>query len=403
MKPRAFRILFFSPFIHPEPISTGRYNTHLVRSLVARGCSVEVVASHPLYPRWRPTFSDETLPGVTIHRGGLHVRYPRSNLPRRMVLESWYFVHALHQARKLKHDVSAAVVVLPPMLFVPALRRLFPDLPLIGIVHDIQGIMARSADSRVRRLASVVIRSRERSAFQICDRLIALSESMRMQLIEEYGVAEEKIRLHYPFVTMPVVLPDRETLAALLPSEQINIVYAGALGEKQRPYELLQFFRELCRLRADVVCHVFSSGPIFEELQQKAAEESRIRFHGLVSDEQLPELYARSTVQIVPQASGTDAGAFPSKLPNLIASGVPLFVICDAGSELHRVVEETGIGVRAQGKSPSQWARKLATHLDELAGQNRCHSQMRMRQYVERMFNVERVTDSILECLTGAR
>jgi hypothetical protein len=38
-------IILFSPFIYPEPISTGRYNTHLVKALQLQGCHVEVVAS----------------------------------------------------------------------------------------------------------------------------------------------------------------------------------------------------------------------------------------------------------------------------------------------------------------------------------------------------------------------
>ncbi len=65
------RVLFLSPFFYPEMISTGKYNSYLVKVLVNRGYSVDVVASHPLYPDWKPKISKADLQGCTIHRGGL--------------------------------------------------------------------------------------------------------------------------------------------------------------------------------------------------------------------------------------------------------------------------------------------------------------------------------------------
>jgi len=399
MSSQAPRILFLSPFFHPEVISTGRYNTHLVRSLIDRGCEVEVVASHPLYPDWRPAFSDETLPGAVIHRAGLRMRYPRANLPRRAVLEAWYFTHALRHARQLRCGIGGIVAVLPPMLYMPALRRVFAGVPLVGIIHDIQGIMARSADSTARRMAAVPIRALERHAFQACDRIVALSQAMARQLVETYGIPEWKIRVHYPFVTASKGAAGSDALRDQLPPGLRHVVYAGALGEKQRPHELLAFFRLLCRRCSDVACHVFSSGPFWEEMRRlnENAGISNIHFHPLVPDEQLPELYARSAVQIIPQAEGTGAGAFPSKLPNLLAAGVPVFAICDPHSELARVLDETEAGAHVAWKDPEAWVRELAVLLGHLDKEDHAARRLRLSDYVARHFGVERVVDDILE------
>ncbi|HHH35323.1 MAG TPA: glycosyltransferase WbuB [Gammaproteobacteria bacterium] len=394
------RVLFLSPFFHPEAISTGRYNTHLARALAARGCAVEVVASHPLYPDWRPVFSDATLPGIRIHRGGLRLRYPRANLPRRAVLEGWYFTHVLRQVRRLRSDVHGVVAVLPPMLFMPALRSMLPGVPMVGVVHDIQGIMARSADSRVRRGAAVVIRALERRAFRACDQLIALSRAMAGQLTEACGIPQARIRVHYPFVTTPPGDEAGTALQALMPPDRRHVVYAGALGEKQRPFELLAFFQALCKLRPDVTCHVFSSGPLHEAIRRRneSGGSPAIHFHGLVPDEQLPELYARSTVQVIPQAEGTGAGAFPSKLPNLLQAGVPVFAICDAASELARVLDETGAGMHVGGDDPHAWASSMAALLSRLEGEDRDARRARLSEYVARHFNIEHLVDDILAC-----
>ena len=400
------KILFLSPFFHPEMISTGRYNTHLVRGLVEQGCDVQVVASHPLYPDWKPTPSSEGLPGVTIHRGGLGVRYPRSNLLRRAILECWYMVHAGRWAWRLRKEVDLVVAIFPPELFMFPLRRILsPGIPIVGVVHDIQGIMARSADSRLRRFAGALIGRLERRAFRSCDRLICLSRSMAQALIERYGADPGRVEIHYPFVT--TVLEGGEStdaLAAHFPADRLHVVYAGALGEKQRPHELLNFFQALCRKRSDVMCHIFSSGPFFEALRHAQAGHSSgecIRFHGLVPDKQLPELYARSTVQVIPQAVGTGAGAFPSKLPNLLHAGVPVFAICDPHSELARVIEETGIGAHVSGADTEAWAKALAGLLDRLAGMSRGETRNAMADYVARHFGVEQVGAAILETVPG--
>jgi len=399
------KILFFSPFFYPEMISTGRYNTYLVQGLVDHDCEVEVVASHPIYPDWKPTRSTAQLPGARIHRGGLQMCYPRSNLLRRAVLECWYLYHATRITWRLRKQVDLVVTVFPPELFMFPLRLLLPrSVPIVGIVHDIQGIMARSADSRLRRLAAILIRFLERRAFNVCDRLICLSRSMEQQLIENYGTAASKTRVHYPFVTAESGDEEGQALQALFPPDRLHVVYAGALGEKQRPHELLGFFQALCRMRDNVMCHVFSSGPFYENIRRANERDGNpaIRFHGLVPDEQLPELYARSTVQVIPQAEGTGAGAFPSKLPNLLQSGVPVFAICDPHSELAQVIEETGIGAHVGGSDVEFWASAISKLLDQLAGRRREEMRRAARSYVQQNFSVDQVISSILDLMPKA-
>jgi len=399
------RILFLSPFFHPELISTGRYNTHLVKGLIDHGCEVEVVASHPLYPDWKPARSTAQLPGARIHRGGLGMRYPRSNLLRRAVLECWYLIHATRIGWQMRKEIDLVVAVLPPELFMFPLRLFLPrGVPIVGVVHDIQGIMARSADSRLRRLAAILIGSLEKRAFKACDRLICLSRSMEQQLVESYGADATKTRVHYPFVTAEPGGAVGNALQAHFPSGHLHVVYAGALGEKQRPHELLSFFQLLCRRRDDVMCHVFSSGPFFEEIRHSHELDGSpaIRFHDLVPDEQLPELYARSTVQVIPQAKGTGAGAFPSKLPNLLYAGVPVFAICDPHSELASVIEETGIGAHAGGGDVEVWVGAMVELLDQLVGRSREEMRQAVRGYVDQHFSVDQVTASILGALAAA-
>ena len=64
------KAIFLSPFFYPEMISTGRYNTRLVMTMIARGVEVDVVTSYPMYPDWRPKYTQAIIDGAKIYRGG---------------------------------------------------------------------------------------------------------------------------------------------------------------------------------------------------------------------------------------------------------------------------------------------------------------------------------------------
>jgi len=324
------RVLLLSPFFFPELISTGRYNTWLARALVKRSVKVTVVTSFPLYPVWKPILIKDSVSGIDTHRSGLYVWYPKSAIGRRLVLEIWFGVYALFWSVKLRNKIDTVVTITPPGLFLPYIRKVLPKhVSLIGVVHDLQGVMAKATHGWTRKIIARMVSKLERRALSTCDKLICLSKSMKQVVTESYWIDKRKCNVHYPFPTLADKERSRSDLEAYFPEGFHHVVYAGALGEKQRPRELLEFFKQLCQRRKDIMCHVFSAGPYFKLIQKEmqVLRTDRLFLRGLVPEEELAELYERSTVQVIPQAGGTAAGAFPSKLPNLFATGVPVFAI----------------------------------------------------------------------------
>lgn len=342
------RIVFLSPFFHPEAISTGKYNRYVAQELVAEGAELHVVCSHPLYPNWRPEHSDVTMDGMTIHRGGEHLHYPRSVLLRRAVLEAWFTWHALRTVLPLRDSVDMAVAVFPPSLFFYFLPFILPKrVRKVGIVHDLQGVYARAKKGMLSGLISAFIRHVERGAFAACDSLLFLSRYMRDECQNNYGLNADRLRVCYPFVTIESPLENQgKSLEAELPAGLKHVVYSGALGEKQNPNALLDLFMAAAVRMPDVCFHMFSAGPIFEELVKRVRDGmGRVQMHPLVDEADLPELYSRSTVQFIAQAEGTSGGSLPSKLPNIVASGAAVFCICDPGSEIADLLAGTGTAV----------------------------------------------------------
>jgi glycosyltransferase involved in cell wall biosynthesis len=385
------KILFLSPFFHPEAISTGRYNGYLARALVEAGFHLDVLTSHPLYPDWKPKASKATMAGATIYRGGLSIRYPASAVLRRIVLELWFACHVVWSLLLRRKRYEVAVMVFPPVCFALLSRRLFGAKKVVGIVHDLLGVMATTQSGFVRRLIAKVVRFAEGKAFQSCDRLICVSQAMKEIVIRDYGIPAGNLIVRYPFPTLGDASAG-DSLKSLFDSDFIHVVYSGALGEKQRPKDLVDLFKAVCAANPRVACHIFSRGSSFEALQRGAggaANPGRVLFHDLVPDESLAELYMRSHVQIIPQAEGTGAGAFPSKLPNLLAAGVPVFAICDSDSELALAIKESGCGLATDSRDLQHLARTLADFIGTVAGPE-SHPQRResLSRYVEEKFSL---------------
>ncbi|MEO0973457.1 MAG: glycosyltransferase, partial [Pseudomonadota bacterium] len=313
-----------------------------------------------------------------------------------LMLEGWYAWHVRRALRAQADKATLIVLILPPVAFALTLGALGRQGRVVGVVHDLYGIMATSSSGWPRRLVAKAIGWVERLVLQRCDRLIALSSSMREVLHRRYAVADERIRVAYPFETLGELEHTSDALAPVLPDGQLHVVYSGALGEKQMPELLLAVFARLVDAHDHIVCHVFSAGPKFDALRQSpTSRHERLRFHPLVAEAHLCELYARSTLQVIPQAPGTGAGAFPSKLPNLIAAGVPIFAICDDDSELAQVIREANAGEVLSSDDPTRIAEGLARSLAAVQDEAREARRQRLCPYVDQHFRVCGLLDKL--------
>jgi hypothetical protein len=346
-----------------------------------------------------PRSSVEQLPGMEILRGGRNVRYPLSAPLRRLILEIWFSCHTLYIAWKYRDRFDRVIAVFPPSLFFYLLRLILPASVIrIGIVHDLQGVLGLSGGGLLKRLFAKGVRHVESIGFKACHRLILLSEGMKTRVLDDYGIDPARCSVHYPFVSEVYAGVTGARLTQDFVPGFKHIVYAGALGDKQAPFSLLALFEALVRSREDVVCHLFSRGPLFEKVQAAVAAdvEGRILCHDLVAEDDLPELYARSSLQIIPQKPGTSDGAFPSKLPNLLAAGVPVFAITDKGSELEKLLAATGTCCSISTWDHAELLPALHAFLDGTAEHSHVERARELTSVIAALFSIENLVAEIL-------
>lgn len=394
---KAKQVVIYSPFFYPEPISTGKYNTYLAKAISKRGSRVEVIASHPLYPNWIPRSSSYELQDVVVHRGGAFIRYPRRDILRRLVLEAWYSWHTIISTWRWARNSDIAVFVFPPVFFSVFVKPMLRSkCRVVGIVHDLQGLMMHSGVVTGKGIVGRMVLAAEAYALRQCDQVVCLSRSMAEVVTGQLGLDGKRCEVCYPFV-VPQESTSRDSLAQMFAEGYIHVVYSGALGKKQMPGFLLEVFEAVCERRSDIVCHICSRGARFEELVEKRRADlaERIVFHDLVPEDQLGELYQRSDVQVIPQAPGTGTAAFPSKLPNLAAAGVPIFAICEHASELADITARCGGAVSAP-VGISSVADEMINFIDESRRLSHEARRESVKEYVGELFSVERIVDAVL-------
>ena len=383
------KIVLISPFFYPEPISTGKFNTDFALKLQQEGHQVTVLCSHPFYPEWKTRYSSEKLDGITIIRGGQKIKYSKKTSLRRVVLEIWYAFFILRNIKKHQNKIDIIIPVFPPSLaFYCASFFIKKEIKKIGIIHDLQIIYSSQKKGFLNKMITFFIKRVEKSCFKNCDTLIFLSEEMKKVALNIYKISKSKCQVQFPFTTI-IDKPLSDNLKNILPNNQHNIVYSGALGEKQNPKELLNVYDYISKKIPNTSCYFFSQGPIFEELK-KVNSNKMIQFHPLVRKEDVQELYARSSIQIVPQSPNTSKGSLPSKLPNILASGTKILVITDKNSELEKLFNDFNLH-----KVLTTWAKKIITStIKELLEKE--YDFNRQKKIAKKLFNINSLFEKIV-------
>ncbi|MCG1035342.1 glycosyltransferase [Polaribacter sargassicola] len=351
------KILVLSPFFYPEPISTGKFNTDFVTGLVKKGHNVTVLCFHPFYPSWKVKKSTKELEGVEIVRGGKNLFYTNKTIFRRLILEFGFAFFVLRKLRKHQKGKDIIMPIFPPSFaFYFSLPFFNRNIQKVGMVHDLQEVYSNGKSGFINKVIRFFIHHIEKKCYQNCDKLVFLSNEMKNEAKKLYNLIDKKLEVQYPFIT----LTDNITndLGELLDENKINIIYSGALGEKQNPNILYDFFNKASSKISNAEFYFFSEGETIKKLK-KLNNNKKIHFHNLVDKENLEELYGRSSVQIIPQKENTSKGSLPSKLPNLLASGCKVLVITDSKSEIEQFFTDNNLDMIATSWNIDLLIKKL--------------------------------------------
>lgn len=339
------RLIFISPFFWPEPISSGRYNSLLVKALSDFKCldRLDVVCLHPFYPDW---VSEKSPPWesakISLHRPAHLIWFGKKKFVQRFVLELFFYYHVASQLLKLNVDQDCIVVnVVPPSLFCHVVNFLTKKIKKIVIVHDLQvgylekkGILGTGIGKIVKMI--------EKKGFREADRIICLSRVMAEAVEKQFEVDPRKITIKYPFSVLSYKKNPHwhRSFGRRDFDPKSTFVYSGGLGDKQDFKTVLDCFARK-RLQDKNACFkIFSKGFVFEKLKTGNIN-LRIEFLNLIDERYLVDFFSQGFIFVVPIGRGVSDFSIPSKIFDLLACGSRILCICDEDSEMRRLLKDS--------------------------------------------------------------
>lgn len=347
------RLLVITNLFYPDRGGGASVFSDLCFGLAEQGWEVTVFGTHPYYPEWRRTcdgspwaLREETVRGVRVWRHGIYVPDSPSRLLPRLLYEASFAVSLLRSL--LRGGRFDAVMVFCPMLgavLFAGLRRMLRREPLWLNVQDIPADAAAASGISQSGLFNRVASGVQRWLFNRADVWSTISPVMRDRLAALRARAQ-------PLHLCPNWLNGSlaECVAALpgklgrRPGNPLRLLYAGNIGKKQG---LIEFCQRLAATGAAFHFQIHGNGGEAESVRQwvTAQGDARFAFGGFLDEPGFTRALHETDVFVITEKPGVGASFIPSKLIPGIASGTPVFAVCDRQGPLGREMAEAGLGV----------------------------------------------------------
>jgi colanic acid biosynthesis glycosyl transferase WcaI len=192
----------------------------------------------------------------------------------------------------------------------------------------------------------------ERVSYHRSDAVVVLSEDLRANVLAKISPKHQhKVHVIPNFVDSDRITPrDRMTSyrdELRIGNEQV-VMYAGNVGYSQSLSMMLHSARQI----PEVTFVINGDGAAREELQRDAAGLSNIRFSGYQPADRVAEVLATADIHVVPLRTGLGAVSVPSKTYSILAAGRPVVAAIDSGTEVTRILAESGAGVSVAPDDP---------------------------------------------------
>jgi colanic acid biosynthesis glycosyl transferase WcaI len=140
-------------------------------------------------------------------------------------------------------------------------------------------------------------------------------------------------------------------------------MYAGNVGLSQSLDAVLAAAAALA-YEENLVFVINGQGAKRPELERRARGMSNVVFVDLQPSERLPEVLAAADLHLVPLKKGLASTSVPSKTYSILAAGRPLIAAVDPGSEVDRIVTDSGAGFAVPPDDPEALTKAIRRSIE---------------------------------------
>ena len=292
--------------------AAGKFNRLVVKGFIENDVDVTVLSSLSVSSSisrkiiWRK--KDETEDGIS------YKYIPFINIPgiRQLCQFIYVFFYALFWGIGNRKEKAIVCDVLKNSLCISAIcASAINQVKRVGIMTDMPGMLVAWGKSFWLRIVKIVNKW-YLSSFHY---YVFLTEAMN-----------EVNKRNRPYIIMEGLID--ASLSGNQPCQEKEtprvILYAGGLNER---YGIRTLVNAILSTTIDNVrLDLYGSGPMTEELQKVSEEDPRVRFYGIVPNEDVVQAEYRATLLVNPRPTTEEFTkySFPSKNMEYMVSGTPL-------------------------------------------------------------------------------
>ncbi len=369
------RLLVITPHLEPDTAPTGVVVSRIVSELCAAGHEVHVVTSLPWYREhrvegdWRGRLvrrgraGDASVVRLTPFAGD------KASLASRALGFVAFSGAAALAGVAARGPFDAVMALSPPLTLGPAgwLAAVRHRCPLVLNVQDVFPDVAIDVGALTSPRAIGLFRWLERLCYRRATAVTVLSEDLAANVGAKVPEGRTRIEVIPNFVDTTAIVPaDRDTPYRREHGlgDRTVVMYAGNLGHSQSLDLLVEAARRH-RDRDDLAYVVNGGGVAAADLRREAADLPNLTVVDYQPAARVPEVLASADVHVVPLKRGLAASSVPSKTYAALAAGRPLLASIDEGSEVARVVEESGAGLAVPPDDPEAFVAAVEELVDD--------------------------------------
>jgi colanic acid biosynthesis glycosyl transferase WcaI len=408
------KILLISHNFSPEPIGIGKYNGEMLLWLANHGYDCTVITTFPYYPYWKVQapynnlwykkeliYVGEGKAYLTIYRCPSYIPTDPTG-KQRAIQDFSYWVSKFIMVFKFivsKRKYDLIITVAPPfhLAYLGLILRKLSGGKLLYHIQDMQIEAARDLKFFSRKRILDGLFKVEYNILRGADYVSSISEGM---------IKKIKLKVNRDIVFFPnwvdigdyFPIPDRHLLKDKwgFHSDDIVLLYSGAVGVKQGLEEVLVTAEQLQHDHKHIKFVICSTGPYNELLikQAKKKKLSNISFLPVQAKEIFNEFLNMADLHLVLQKANAGDLVMPSKLTTILAVGGAIIINASKDTSLYDMVLEQDFGYIVEPGKNDLLTRLISEiKLDDSLEQKRINA----RNYATKYLNVDTVMSDFVD------
>jgi glycosyltransferase involved in cell wall biosynthesis len=377
------KIVLVSQVFYPDPCATSSLLTELILNLQNSHNKVAVICGFPNGVEDRIVDRYENFNGIDIYRCGIKIN-SKAGLWQRIISYAFYLIHATCNLIFLKEKDIMIGVTNPPFISILLLiASVMTGCKYYFILHDVypEGLVA-VGKLKETSFITKIWRELNRYSYQRAIELVVLGRDMKDLLIQNYGLAPEKIAYipNWSITPTNTFTPfEKNDLARKLNIQaKFVIQYSGNMGLW---HDMDTFVRAAAQLKTNPdIQFLFIGNGIRQHKAHQLAQElelTNIIWMDFVPKEQLSTSLTCAHVALISLNAGLEGIAVPCKLYGILGSGRAILAQVPAKSEVAYTITEEECGFVI----PPGDVAGLVNRIKQLASDRNLTNKMGLRSF----------------------